>query len=73
MYVEENSIVEWQGSKLTDTKTLNACFFHIASENCHGNDKKCVSIYILASVAQKLYLSSFVLFRNVCFLFLILE
>jgi hypothetical protein len=49
------------------------CFFHIASENCHGNDKKCVSIYILASVAQKLYLSSFVLFRNVCFLFLILE
>ena len=53
-----------QGSKCV-------CFFHIASENCHGNDKKCV--HISASVSQKLYLSSFVWFRNVCFLFLILE
>ena len=21
------------------------CFFHIASDNCHGNDKKCVCIF----------------------------
>ena len=30
-------------------------------------------VHISASVAQKLYLSTFVLFRNVCSLFLILE
>ena len=63
-----------QGSKLMDAMTLNASgFFHIASENCHRNDKRYVCIYISASVAQKLYLSTFVLFRNLCFLFLILE
>ena len=56
---------------MTVTQGSKCVFFHIASENCHGNDKKCV--HISASVSQQLYLSSFVLFRNVCFLFLILE
>ena len=53
-----------------DTKCI--CFFHIVFENCQGNDKK-KCVYISARVAQKLYLSTCVLFRNVCFLFLILE
>ena len=58
-----------QGSKLPDAKCV--CFFHIGSENWHVNDKK-MRVHISASV-QKLCLSTFVLFRNVCFLFLILE
>jgi hypothetical protein len=27
------------------TKAKCVCFFHIASENCHRNDKKCVCIF----------------------------
>jgi hypothetical protein len=47
-------------------------FFHIAFASWHGNGKK-MCMHITASVAQELYLTTFVLFRNVCFLFLILE
>jgi hypothetical protein len=43
------------------------CIWKLSQER----QKMCV--HISASVAQKLYLSTFVLFRNVCFLFLILE
>jgi hypothetical protein len=61
-----------QDSKLTDAKTLNASvFFILRLKIVTGTTKN--GVHISASVAQKLYISTFVLFRNVCFLFLILE
>jgi hypothetical protein len=38
-----------------------------------SRERQKMRVPISASVAQKLYLSTFVLFRNLCFLFLILE
>ena len=60
------------GLKITGRKDAKSvCFFHICIWKMSCERQK-MGVHISASV-QKLYLSTFVLFRNVCFLFLILE